>query len=56
MAWNYYTTVQHCSHALMYTTHTHYTPAVAELVLLELLDMGIFLRCLLLEKEGSPPL
>jgi len=34
MVWNYYTicSIVH-SHALMYTIHTYYTPAVAEVVL-----------------------
>jgi len=43
--------LQHCSHALVYTIHTQYTPAVAEVVLLELLDMCIFLHCLLPERD-----
>jgi len=50
--------LQHCSHALMYTIHTHYTPAVVELVI-ELLDMCIFLHCPAEERsvaaEGSLP-
>ena len=37
-----------CTHVHIYT---HYTPAVAEVVLLELLDMCIFLHYLLLEKD-----
>ena len=50
--------LQHCSHALMYTIHTHYTPAVAEVVLF---DMCIFLPLSSagerpVAAEGSPPL
>ena len=45
------TQLQHCPHALMYTIHTFYTPAVAEVVPLELLDMCILLYCLLLQKD-----
>ena len=54
--------LQHCLHALKYSidthelpmftqTHTHYTPAVAEVVLPELLDVCIFLSYLLVEKD-----
>jgi len=42
------------SAALLTCTHVHYTyytPAVAEVALLKLLDMYIFLHCLLLEKD-----
>jgi len=47
MVWNYYT--------ICNIVHIHscilYTPAVVEVVLLELLDTCIYLYCLLLEKD-----
>jgi len=46
-----------CTHVHI---HTHYTPAVAEVALLELLDMCISLQCPAGERpvvaEGSQPL